>query len=344
MDEISKKNDNSKSGAKDALRGEYKNKFGLKKIIILSLVIIFGILFFSGTFSFGSGSNAVIGVSFIVALAGGFLSLISPCSAAMLPVFFAYSFKEKKELVKMTFIFFLGLATLFIPLGFSASLVSKLFINNQIIFFNSAGAIFIVLGIIVFFGKSWQWLPRSLREKARVSGEGKKNIGTVYIMGVLFSFASGTCSAPIIGAILTLASTSSNSIMAVLMLLTYAFGLVLPLFIIAWFFDRYNFAGSKIIQGKSWDIALGGKTFYLHTTNIITSVLFIGVGIVFIVSKGTNAFLHNFEQLGLTDYYFDLNEKVLLRANEIPNWPFLLAAAAIIVWLMLRYSKKKNNT
>jgi len=313
----------------------------INKYIVITFIAIFGILFASDAFRIGNGSDSIIAISFIVALLGGFLSLISPCSAAMLPVFFAYSFKEKKELVKMTGVFYLGLATLFVPLGFSASFISTFFINNQLLFFNGAGALFIILGILVFFGTSWQWLPESLRNKARFAkGVGKKSTGSIYLMGVLFSFASGTCSAPIIGGILTLASTSSNSLMAVLLLLTYAFGLVLPLFIMAWFFDRYNFSESKLVQGKSWEVKIAGKSFYIHTTNIITAVLFIGVGILFIVSRGTNTFLRGFDRFGVTDIYFNINNILIKYLESIPNWPFVVVAIGIITWLVIR---KKGN-
>jgi cytochrome c biogenesis protein CcdA len=321
-----------------SVKPEQKPRSSLKIIIIASLLAMFGVLILSGTFHVGSSGDAVVTVSFIAALIGGFLSLISPCSAAMLPVFFAYSFKEKRQLVKMTFVFYLGLATLFVPLGFSASFVTNLFFKNQLFFFNVAGAIFILLGFFIFLGKSWQWLPKRMRNQDLSSG--KKSVGTIYVMGLLFSFATGTCSAPIIGGILTLASTSSSSITAVLLLLTYAFGLVLPMFIMAWFFDRYNFANSRLVRGKSWGISIFGNTFNIHSTNIITAVLFISIGILFIITKGTNLFLESFGTLGLTDLYYNVNASVLSATANLPNWPFYVLFIGIVIWYWYRIKQK----
>lgn len=309
----------------------------LKFYIVLSLLIIFTLLVTSGIFSFGSAQKPLITISFLAAFAGGFLALISPCSAAMLPVFFAYSFKQKKELVKMTFIFYLGLATIFIPLGFSASLISKFFITNQGLLFNIAGAIFIVLGVMIFLGKSWQWLPERLRRLPKGRG-----IGTVYLMGVLFAFASGTCAAPIIGGIYTLASTTGNSLHAIFLLLTFALGLVMPLFIMAWFFDRYNFAKSKFIQGKSWELRFGTKRIYLHSTNIITSFIFITIGLIFILSKGTNALLGLFGASGLGDLYFELSDRILIFTANMSNWPFVVIAVLVMIFFVKRYFYKSR--
>ena len=40
-------------------------------------------------------------LGFLVAFLVGVIAILTPCSIAILPSFFAYTFKEKKELVKM---------------------------------------------------------------------------------------------------------------------------------------------------------------------------------------------------------------------------------------------------
>ena len=42
----------------------------------------------------------MVEVSFLAAFLGGVLSLLSPCSALLLPAFFAYAFQGGGELVK----------------------------------------------------------------------------------------------------------------------------------------------------------------------------------------------------------------------------------------------------
>ena len=64
-------------------------------------------------------------LSFLVAFLVGAISILSPCSFALLPPFFAYTFKEKRQLVKMTLAFFLGFAPVFIIMGLTASFLGK---------------------------------------------------------------------------------------------------------------------------------------------------------------------------------------------------------------------------
>ena len=304
---------------------------GISIFLILLALLVSGVNEFTG-----GGGSAFVTVSFLAAFIGGMLSLISPCSAAMLPVFFAYSFKQKSELLKMTSVFYLGLATIFVPLGFASTFVSKIFIEHPGVLFNIAGTIFILLGIMLFLGKSFQFLPKRLRNAPQGKG-----VGTVYVMGLLFAFASGTCAAPIIGGIFTIAATSGNALQGVLLLLTYALGMVGPLLIMAWFFDRYNFASSKIVQGVSKPIRIAGKTYHIHSTNLIASILFIGVGLLFIFSRGTNAFLGVFESFGAIDLYYSVNIKLLEATSGLPAWPFLLAVALIIAGIVRSQKKKK---
>lgn len=205
-------------------------RWALVAIVVIGVLIIFG----GPTRTNSLVSDGLFNVSIVAAFLGGVLSLLSPCSAAMLPAFFAYAFKEKTQLVKMTFVFWLGLATLFIPLGFSASLVSQLFVTHSAALFYVAGAIFILLGIFSFMDKTLTFGIHAPTYNA------KRPVGTVYMMGLLFAFASGTCAAPIIGGIFTLAATQGQSAHAIVLLIIYSLGLIVPMLFVAWFFDKVD--------------------------------------------------------------------------------------------------------
>lgn len=308
------------------------------KVWIGVMVIIVGALIILGGPASTStiASNGVFKISVIAAFFGGVLSLLSPCSAAMLPAFFAYSFKERTELVKMTFIFWLGLATLFVPLGFSASLISKLFITQSAVLFYIAGGIFILLGILSFTGKTLTFgISAPTYNK-------KRPVGTVYTMGVLFAFASGTCAAPIIGGIFTLAATQGQSLNAVLLLTVYSLGLVVPLLLLAWFFDKKNFAQSSLVRGKEFSFG----TWRIHSTKLITGIIFILIGILFITTKGTNSLVSHFGGSGLTDIYFNLNQSLLHFTHNIPGTVGWGALALIVLagYAIRRRSHKQKTS
>lgn len=59
----------------------------------------------------------MINVGFLGAFLAGVLALLSPCSALLLPAFFAYAFTSKRQLLARTAVFFCGLAAVLVPLG-----------------------------------------------------------------------------------------------------------------------------------------------------------------------------------------------------------------------------------
>src|SRR3989338_3705249 len=71
-------------------------------------------------------------LSFFVAFVGGMISVLLPCTLAILPAFFAYTFKERKEITKMTLVFFAGFSMIFIILGIFAAAIGETLTSIQI--------------------------------------------------------------------------------------------------------------------------------------------------------------------------------------------------------------------
>lgn len=313
-------------------------KLQLKTLwISLGIITIISLLLISIT-----GFTEII-TPVLIAFIGGVLSLLSPCSAVLLPGFFAYTFKEKKQLIKMTFIFWLGLATIFIPLGFTASFISQ-FINNNIeSFILISGWLFIILGLITLTDVHVKYMmnirmPRFLRVKSRDVG----SIANTYLMGVMFAFTTGTCIAPIIGGIYTLAATQSNAIMPTVLLTVYSLGLVAPLFIAAWFFEKKQLASSSILKGKM--IKIPFTKVSVHSTKLIASLIFIGIGLVFIFSRGTHALIASFEDLGLIDFYLDANYYILNNSDLVSRIIITLLILFILIYIgYLTFKNDKTN-
>lgn len=55
-------------------------------------------------------------IGLLGAFLGGVLTLLSPCSAMLLPAFFSYAFADPRELLTRTGVFYLGLITSLVPL------------------------------------------------------------------------------------------------------------------------------------------------------------------------------------------------------------------------------------
>src|SRR3954468_17153845 len=106
-------------------------------------------------------------VSFVAAFIGGVLSLLSPCSALLLPAFFAYAFTSRTELLGRTLLFLAGLCTVFIPLGLGASLVAALLLDYRETTIVVAGCLLIAFGVVEILGGGFSLAPQWLANRFR---------------------------------------------------------------------------------------------------------------------------------------------------------------------------------
>ncbi len=91
-------------------------------------------------------------VGIAAAFLGGLLALLSPCSALLLPAFFAYAFGSKVQLLGRTTVFYLGLCTTLVPLGAAGSIVGRVFYGHRDLVVAVGGWTVIVLGIAQIVG------------------------------------------------------------------------------------------------------------------------------------------------------------------------------------------------
>src|SRR6266568_3581941 len=98
-------------------------------------------------------------VSFVAAFLGGVLALLAPCSALLLPAFFAYAFAGRTELLGRTLLFLAGSSTVFVPLGMGASLVAALLLEYRDITALLAGLLLIAFGMLELLGSGFTLVP-----------------------------------------------------------------------------------------------------------------------------------------------------------------------------------------
>ena len=311
----------------------------LAKLTIIVFGFI-GVIAFIAQFSSPQNDlGAFAAPSLIAAYLGGVLSIISPCSVAVLPAFFAITFREKQKITRALFVFFLGLIAVFVPIGIGASFLARAFFEYRDVFLYGAGFLLIAFGMMTVFGKSFHLFSL----ERRIAGENPSSLGTIFFTGALFAFGTGACAAAIYGGILTLAAAANSIWYGVLLLVLFAAGLMTPLYILSVYFDRAKIADSKWLRGRLFEIRLAGKTIYLHSTNIIAGLLLTVVGIAFILWKGTTSLLPFFDKIGLVDIYYKLNEQVLLGTQGW-NAPFLLIIGiAVLVWWIMKDSTKNRG-
>ncbi|MFF9080328.1 cytochrome c biogenesis CcdA family protein [Streptomyces rubiginosohelvolus] len=220
-------------------------------------------------------------IGYFAAFLGGLLALVSPCSALLLPAFFAYSIDSTSRLLARTGIFYAGLATTLVPLGAAGSYAGRLFYGHRDALVTGAGWLIIVLGVAQIVG-----LGFASRRMAELSGRIRPTTAfSVYALGAVYGLA-GFCAGPILGSVLTVAAVSGSPVYGGLLLAVYALGMAVPLFVLALLWERFDLGRRTWLRGRT--VRLGGR-FQLHTTSLLSGLFFIGLGALFLVYDGTTA-------------------------------------------------------
>ena len=274
-------------------------------------------------------------ISYLAAFFGGILSLLSPCSALLLPAFFAYAFQSRKDLLTKTAVFYLGLAATLVPLGMGVSAVSRLVYGQRSILILVSGVIIILLGVLQLLGRGFTFGTLS-RIQGKVRGE---STGATFALGAVYGFA-GFCSGPILGAVLTVAASSGQVIRGAVLLAIYALGMAVPLFIMAALWDRFDLGRRSWLRGR--ELSIG--RLRVHTTNLLAGVMFILLGVVFIAYEGTSALSGLYEAYGAVEVAFAAEQWVRSFTDSIPDALVLagaFAAALVLVGMVLAHRQSK---
>ena len=251
----------------------------------------------------------MVEVSFLASFLGGLLSLLSPCSALLLPAFFAYAFQSRGELVGRTVVFYLGLCATLVPLGMGISAVSALVYGHRSILITVSGLVIIVLGVIQVLGGGFSFRPVE-RLRGRVEGD---SIVATFFLGAVYGFA-GFCSGPILGAVLTVAATSGSVLRGAGLLATYAAGMAAPLFLMSLLWERMDLGHRRWLRGR--EVSLG--RFRFHSTNLLSGLMFVAIGVLFIVFEGTSGLEGLYAAGGATDLAFAAERWVDAASERIP--------------------------
>ncbi len=280
-----------------------------------------------------AAETALKNISFLVAFLAGILSILSPCTYAILPAFFSYTFKEKKEITKMTFLFFLGSATIFIGLGLLAAFlgetVASIQFNYPIIPYAS-GLFLIFFGGMTFFGKGFS------------SGFSEQKTNTdplgIFLFGIFFALGWTACLGPIIASILLIATLLHSYLQAAILLFFYALGAFIPLFLLSYFYDKYKLGEKRWMKGKSISFKLFEKKIETHSTNVIAGILLILFGVIIFIFKGTNVF-NDWDILQTKNYFYDLQR--ILEGSAVENIVGLILLI-IVGYIIYKALKKKD--
>ncbi len=200
----------------------------------------------NGTKSGAAGNQSLLWI-FLTAFAGGLLALLTPCIYSMIPVtvsFFTKRSKTREEGMKNAILYSLSIIIIFTLLGFLITLIfGPAALNNlatnwiaNIIFF----LLFVIFGIS-FLGAFEIALPSSWSTRAD-SKAGTGSFWGIFFMALTLVIVSFSCTGPIIGNLLVVASRG-NYFGPLVGMFGFSLALALPFALFAFFPSKLNVLG-----------------------------------------------------------------------------------------------------
>jgi cytochrome c-type biogenesis protein len=177
-------------------------------------------------------------VGVLVALSAGLFSFLSPCVLPLFPSYLSFitgmsladlsgelTGTVRRRVLFNALAFVVGFSVVFVSLGASFSAMGQILLDHRDWIRRLGGALIVVFGLYIagvlkigLFGRSTQWQIR------------KKPAGYLgsFAVGVTFAIGWTPCVGPILGGILSLASTAETVQRGVGLLIAYSAGLGLP--------------------------------------------------------------------------------------------------------------------
>lgn len=283
----------------------------------------------------------LLSASLIAAFIAGVAALFAPCCiTVLLPAYFASIFRERYKVFLMTFIFFLGVLTVFLPIGLGAAALGQVFSRYHNTIFGIGGLFLLLLGFILITGKHFS-LP------FRVSPSLKKhNAASVFALGI-FSGIATTCCAPVLAGVLALAALPGSMLWGGLYTLSYVFGMVAPLFVISLFLDKVDFTQkfNKTFQ-KPIEYSIGSKKFSITVSEAISGITFLVMGALIIYLALTNRlFAHSNYQTNINIFLAQILNAISSFIRVVPEYVWatlvLIAVAFIVKLAVSKFRKEK---
>lgn len=272
--------------------------------------------------------------SVLAAFIGGMLALAAPCCVTfLLPAYLAGVYRARVAVLAMTFVFGLGIAAVILPIALGVSALSRAVSQWH-------SEVFILGGVFLLFLGTWSLMGKNLalpfHARRGATGPG---VFSIFGLGV-FSGAASSCCAPVLIGVLTLTALTSSLPQASVVATAYVFGMVFPLLVAAYLWERFDLSQSLIFRGRTLELRAGGIRWRIHSTNLIAGILFWVLGILILILTFSGDVTRATEvQTRLSEDLRSIGDAIINWADWVPGAVValgLVAAAAGLVRVALR--------
>lgn len=220
-------------------------------------------------------------ISFAVTVLAGIITVFLPCTYPMVIGYIALIIGDEDSnnipyALTTAAWFFVGFAVTYAILGGIAGLFGQF--SQTVLLFNNAKPILVTVGAI-FFIIVGLVLLRAVPLPEKLLGNKSFPIPKfipvhswwgITLIGIIFAAGWSPCIGPVLGGILTLAATSGSTVAGMLLLLAFAFGMMVPLVIITLIYTQAAERLKKVDK-------------FLPIMRVLGGLLFIMLGIFFLI-------------------------------------------------------------
>lgn len=286
----------------------------------------------------------LVGTSIVAAFITGVAALFAPCCiTVLLPSYFASIFRERRKVFLMTFVFFLGVLAVYLPLGLGVAALGQFFnrFHNIIL---SIGSVFLIgLGILLLTGRHLS-LPMLVHPKLQ-----KHNVVSVFFLGILSGVAT-TCCAPVLAGVLALAALPGSLFWGGVYTVSYVLGMVTPLFVLSATLDAAGFAHKfRKIFATPLTYSIGKRHISVNVADAISGVIFIAMGALTISLALMNRLSAHAEyQTQINVALTKLLQSIQKNVGMIPQLVWVIALALLLalisIWAFYSFRDDPNET
>ncbi|MBI2050967.1 MAG: hypothetical protein HYT31_04135 [Parcubacteria group bacterium] len=275
--------------------------------------------------------DLLVGTSLAAAFIAGLAALFAPCCiTVLLPSYFASVFRERTKIFFMTFVFFLGVLAVFLPLGLGAAFFGQFLSRYHNAIFVFGGIFLLVLGLIIISGRHLA-LPWHVNPAIK-----NYHPFSVFILGILSGIAT-TCCAPVLAGVLALSVLPGSVLWGLAYTLSYVLGMVAPLFFLASILDKSAANKKMMVLRRSISYHLGSAEINVTMGELVSGAMFTLMGMLILFLSFTNRLAaHSAWQVDINIYLTKLLHLINGFIAAVPEYVWAAVVFTLFIFIVTR--------
>lgn len=173
-------------------------------------------------------------LNLVLALLAGVVTIAAPCTLPMLPILLGASVGQTGKLRPAMIA--AGFVLSFSATALLLSAITRVFDFDPNSLRTAAAVLLLGFGVLMIWPAPFEWLSIRLNGLIPAAGDTVSHKGALggFVLGTTLGLVWTPCAGPVLGSILTVVATSSDTRWASLLLVVYAIGAAIPMLAIAY--------------------------------------------------------------------------------------------------------------